>query len=71
MAGNRMMLTISEQMTVAICLLAQNDGLAPSTKARSLLRQALARTMDSEPYRAACRGRGIPPREGGDRDEQS
>lgn len=59
MAGNRMMLTISDQMTLAIEILAQQDGLAPSTKARQLLRQALSRTMDSAEYKRRCAIRGL------------
>ena len=66
MAGSRMMLTIPEQMRVAIGMLAQNDSVAPSTKARQLLRQALSRTMDSEAYRLRCSILGIHPLGGKD-----
>jgi hypothetical protein len=62
MPGLRMMVTIPDQMRVAIDILAQNDAVAPSTKARQLLRQALSRTMESAEYTRRCEAQGLDPK---------
>ena len=59
MAGVRMMVTIPREMIVAIDILAQQNGIAPSTQARQLLRQSLARTMASAEYIRRCEAQGI------------
>lgn len=44
----RVQVTVSTPMRIALELLADRTGLTPSTQAMVLLRQALARTMESE-----------------------
>jgi hypothetical protein len=46
-------------MRIALCILAERSGLAPTTQAMVLLRQALDRTMQSAQFAAAVKGLGV------------
>lgn len=48
-------LTVSGEMMVALWHLAERNGIGPTTQAKVLLRQALARTIDSAEVQADVR----------------
>lgn len=55
MGRNRVQVTVSPEMRVALGILARRSGLTPSAQAMVTLRQALDRTISSEECREAVR----------------
>lgn len=53
--AHRYMVTVSREMTIALDVLSAKSGLAPSTQAMVMLRQALDRTIQSEPVQIRLR----------------
>lgn len=53
--SNRVSVTVSHEMTVALEVLAGKSGLSLSTQAMVVLRQALDRTIASEPVQLRVR----------------
>lgn len=51
MERSQITISASFELMAAIRFAAMRDGLAPSTKARQILAQALRRTMDSAEFR--------------------
>jgi hypothetical protein len=52
MKAQQIKITLPQRARIALEVLAERNGISPGTQARILLRQALARTMDSAEVQA-------------------